>query len=171
MQTAPRKGSWSKPLADLVGRVIDPVLATQGFGQSEIVLRWREIAGERLAAVSEPLRLQWPSRGRNPSPDSSPQPATLIVRTEGGFAVELQHLAPLIVDRINARLGWRCVGRLTFRQGPLRAPTGLLRRPLTIDPEARVRAAEAAAPVADEKLRGALERLGSRVLSRPRAKT
>ena len=171
MQPPIRKGSWSKPLADFVGKAIDPVLAKQGFGQAEIVMHWPDIVGARLAQASEPMRLQWPTRGRNPSPDSPPQPATLIVRIESGFALELQHLAPLVIERINARLGWRCVGRLTFRQGPVVKGAGRRLSPPPVDPEAIRKAADAAAGVADEGLRVALERLGSRVFSRPRAKS
>ena len=58
----PRKEPWSRPLADLVGPIIDPVLAKRGFGQSDVILYWDEIVGERLAAMSQPLRLNWPPR-------------------------------------------------------------------------------------------------------------
>ena len=134
-------------------------------------MNWPDIVGARLAAASEPQRLQWPTRGRHPSPDSPSQPATLIVRIESGFALELQHLAPLVIERINARLGWRCVGRLTFRQGPL--PVGLAKRqrPPPLDPAAVQKAADETAVVEDPALREALTRLGSRVFSGPRAKT
>jgi hypothetical protein len=47
------------------------------------------------------------------------EPATLIVRVESAFALEVQHLAPIIIERVNARYGWRCIGRLSFRQGPV----------------------------------------------------
>ncbi len=171
MASHPRKGSWSKPLAEFVGRAIDPVLAKQGFGQSEIVMAWPGIVGARLAGVSEPLRLQWPSRGRHPAPDAPPQPATLIIRVESGFGLELQHLAPLVIERINGRLGWRCVGKLAFRQGPLAGHSSA--RPVRpkIDPAAARKATDETAAVEDPGLRAALARLGSRVYSSPRAKT
>ena len=54
-------------------------------------------------------------------PDARPEPATLVVRVESAFALELQHLAPLLIERINAHYGWRCVGRLVLKQGPVRA--------------------------------------------------
>ncbi len=165
------KKVWSRPLADFVGKAIDPVLAKQGFGETDIIMHWREIVGKRLAAASEPVRLQWPPRGRDKSPDKAPQPATLIVRVESGFGLELQHLAPLVIERINARLGWRCLGKLSFRQGPIGLAAKRPQRPGPADPVAVRKAAEETAGVADEALRAALTRLGSRVFTKSRAKT
>ena len=119
MPQPPRKKSWSRPLADFVGKVIDPVLAKQGFSESDLILHWDDIVGEQQAAKSRPIKLQWPPRPPGRHPDMPPQPATLVVRVEGGIALELQHRADQVLARINAHLGWRCVGRLAFRQGPI----------------------------------------------------
>lgn len=159
-----RRPSRPRALAELVGAAINPVLAKQGFGESDIILHWRDIVGARLGEVSEPMRLQWPSRPPGRSPDAAPEPATLIVRIEGAFAIELQHLAPLVIERVNARLGWRCVGRITLRQGPVRrAPPK--RRSAPVDPAAAREAQEAAGSIADEGLRDAIARLGAVALS------
>jgi hypothetical protein len=166
MQTFdPRKSSWSRPLADLVGAAMDPVLARQGFGQSNIILYWDDIVGTRIAAASQPLKLQWPPRGKNPNPSRGIEPAGLVIKVESGFALELQHLAPVIIDRVNAHLGWKCVGRLLLKQGPiLRRETGK-RRDLPIDPVARAEAEKTVTHISDIALREALTRLGARVLS------
>jgi hypothetical protein len=156
-----KTGSWSRPLADLVGKAIDPVLARQGLGESDVVLYWEDIVGERLAAMSEPLCLRWPPRGKA-QPDH--MPATLVVRVEGGYALELQHVSGLVIERVNAHLGFACVGRIAIKQGPLEGrPSG--RAPRRPPPAEAVAAAEAAvAGVEDEALRQALSRLGARVL-------
>jgi hypothetical protein len=165
MQTFDPRKSWSRPLADLVGAAMDPVLARQGFGQSNIILYWEDIVGERIAAASQPLKLQWPPRGKSPNPSRRIEPAGLVIRVESGFALELQHLAPVIIDRINAHLGWKCVGRLLLKQGPiLRRETGK-RRNLIIDPAAQAEAEKSVTNISDTPLREALTRLGARVLS------
>ena len=166
-----RRKPFAAPLADLVGAAIDPVLAKQGFGETDIILNWDEIAGERLAAVTEPLKLQWPSRGVKRSPDAPVEPATLVLRVEGAFAIEVQHLAAVLCERINARLGWRCIGRIVLRQGPVeRREAGPHR--MAPPPAAALEAAgRMARGVEDEALRDALTRLGARVLSQPRAKS
>jgi hypothetical protein len=165
----PQKRKPSRPtsLAELIGKALDPVIAKQGFGESDVILHWRDIAGARLAAVSDPIRLQWPPRPPGRSPEAPPDAATLVVRIEGAFALELQHLAPLLIERVNARLGWKCVGRISIRQGPShRLPARTGRR--APDPQATREAQEAVASIEDEGLRAALARLGAGALTESR---
>ncbi len=161
----PRKSSWSQPLADLVGAAMDPVLARQGFGQSNIILYWDDIVGERIASASQPLKLQWPPRGKNTNPGRGIEPAGLVIRVESGFALELQHLAPVIIDRVNAHLGWKCVGRLLLKQGPIVRRETAKRRNAPISPAALAEAEKTVTHIGDIALREALTRLGARVLS------
>ena len=166
MPPPPRKRPWSRPLADLVGGVLDPVLARQGFGESDLILHWDDIVGERLAAVSRPIKLVWPPRPAGHRADAAPQRASLVVRVEGGFAIELQHMGDQLLARINAHLGWRCIGKLSFRQGPIERAalaTGRARAPSS---EALAAAAGTVAGVEDEALRAALARLGAHAISR-----
>ncbi|MGB2729477.1 MAG: DciA family protein [Methylovirgula sp.] len=157
----PKPRPWSRPLADLVGAAMDPVLARQGFGASDIVLYWEEIVGERLAAMSEPLCLRWPPRGND---RGDLLPATLVVRVEGAHALELQHVSGMVIERVNAYLGFGCVGRIALKQGPLERCSK--RKASHQPPSAEaVAAAEAAvAGVTDDALHKALCRLGARVL-------
>lgn len=155
------KGAWSRPLADLVGAAIDPVLARQGFGQSDLILYWDDIVGERLAAMSQPIKLQWPARDRHGAEAS----ATLVVRVETGFALELQHLSGAVIERVNAHLGWRCVSRLTLKQGPVERRAARPARSLP-DPAAAKEAENLVTDIMDEGLRLALARLGAHALSR-----
>ena len=158
-----RKRPWSRPLADLVGTVIDPVLARQGFGESDIILHWDDIVGARLAAVSRPLELKWPPRGTGRRANVSPQPATLIVRVDGAFALELQHTAEQVLARINAHLGWRCVGKLAFRQGPIEAAVAHSSRRAQPTSASLRTASERMHGIEVAGLRDALARLGAHV--------
>jgi hypothetical protein len=162
---SPSKLPWSRPLADLVGAVVDPVLARQGFGQSNIILYWDEIVGERIAAASQPLKLQWPPRGKNPNPAHGIEPASLVIRVESGFALELQHLAPIVIDRVNAHLGWKCIGRLQLKQGPIQRIERHIRRHQPIMPNALAEVETKVANIENAHLRAALLRLGARILS------
>jgi hypothetical protein len=158
-----RPKTWSSPLADLVGPCLTPALAKFGFSEADLLMFWPEIVGERLARRCEPLRMQWPSRGTR---REVPEPATLIIRVEGAFALELQHQQSLVIERINTHFGWRCVGRLALRQGPI-APPPKARQPVPPPDGALVRRAhEITAGIEEEGLRRALVRLGSRVLTR-----
>jgi hypothetical protein len=165
--TAPRRNRRqnSIPIADLILPALGPALARRGFGEADIILHWEDIVGPRLAERSEPVKLQWPPRGPRLAPDASAEPATLVVRVEGAFALELQHLAPIIAERVNSHLGWRCVGRLALRQAPLKRSQRATPKLPAPSPAARAAAARAVEGIEDRDLRAALARLGARVLS------
>jgi hypothetical protein len=166
MSAAPRgKGRIGRPLAELVLKQLDPLVARQGFGEASLLMQWPEIVGARVAGLCAPERLQWPARGRKPAPDRPQDPATLILRVEPGFGLEVQHMASAIIERVNAHLGWRCVARLTLRQQALAARPTQRPRPQRVDPAARAQAQSATDGVEDEALRAALIRLGERALA------
>lgn len=171
MRPPKKRGAWSRPLADFVNGAMNPVLAKNGFGESDIILNWEEIAGQRLAAVCEPIKIQWPSRGPGSSPDAAREPAILVLRVEGAFALEAQHLSPVLVERVNAHLGWKCIGRVALRQGPLERRNAPKKAIGPIDPEALRQAAAMQTGIEDKDLQAALTRLGGRVLAGPRGKT
>jgi len=155
----PRK-AFARPLADLVGGTLQSVFARQGFAAVDIISHWEDIVGPELADRTEPLRLVWPRRD---DPDSG---GTLTVRVEGAYAIELQHLAPVVIERVNRYFGWRCVARIAIRQGPVTRRA----RPSALPPEPP---AEAVAAVErnlgafeDQGLKAALARLGAMVRSR-----
>ncbi|MGI6247704.1 MAG: DUF721 domain-containing protein [Pseudochelatococcus sp.] len=160
-----------KPLAELVDRCIEPVLAAQGFAASDVIFAWPEIVGDRLARHTEPLQVLWPrrSKGKHAASEASRQPGTLVVRVTGAFALELQHMAPVVVERVNTHFGWRCIGQLALRQGPIRreAIQGRAGAPpeQPLDPAQETLVREAVANIADDPLRAALENFGKAVLA------
>lgn len=159
--TPTKRGRGIRPLADLVEPCLAGAFAKQGFARTGLLTGWDEIAGERLAEHTAPLKIDWP-RHRD-DPEGPPEPATLVLKVESAFALEVQHEMPALVARINAHFGWRCVGRIVIRQGPVRRqPKGRPRSPVT-DEAARGRVADVVAKVDDEALREALRRLGEGV--------
>jgi hypothetical protein len=154
-------------LRDLIGKVVGETFVRQGFASAELVTRWTEIVGAEIAAHSEPIKIQWPravspsgaSRARGEG--SARPPGTLILRVEGPAAVEIQHLANLVCERVNRFLGWRAIERLALRQAPLRRAA---RQTATApDPLAAARLAASMPEITDEDLRQALARLGAAV--------
>ncbi len=149
--------SYAKPLRDLVGKVVGETFTRQGFASAELVTRWGEIAGADIAAHSQPIKIQWV----RPVEGEERQPGTLVLRVEGPAAIEIQHLANVICERVNRFLGWRAVGRVALRQAPLRRST---RKPAPAgDSAAAARIAAELPEIADEDLRQALARLGAAV--------
>lgn len=161
----PRRMQAPRPLADLVAPCLGPVLARQGFGEADVLLRWDDIVGADLAERCRPVKLQWRRRGAAADPDVPTEPATLVVRVEGAFALMLQHLAPVVLERVNGYLGWRCVGRLVLKQGPLVALPIRPAKPRRNEGRGRTRAAGLTAGVDHPGLREALIAFGSKVLA------
>jgi hypothetical protein len=153
-----------KPLAELLETCLGKAIAAQGFTGADLLVSWPEIVGERLGAASRPIRVDWPRRMPGERDDQR-QPATLVVRVEGAFALELQHLAPLVIERVNAFYGWRCVGRIVMKQAPVGRMRADLKPSPALSPAARAKVADAVAPVEVEPLRAALARLGDAVLA------
>jgi len=149
--------AFAKPLRDLLGKVVGESFTRQGFASAELVTRWPEIVGAEIAAHSEPVKIQWPR-----AVDASERPpGTLVLRVEGPGAVEIQHLANVVCERVNRFVGWRAVERIALRQAPLRRASHQFAAPA--DPAAAARIAASMPEIADEDLRQALARLGAAV--------
>lgn len=164
-----KKRRWATPLGDFVAPLVEPVLAKQGFGEASLVASWPEIVGETIARSCRPIKLQWPPRPPKRDPESPAEPATLVLRVAGGFALEAQHCAALIIERVNSHLGWNCVGKLAFRQGPVEQPARRRRLPAP-SAEALAEARQAAAAIEGADLREALARFGARVIGEAKAR-
>ncbi len=148
----------AKPLSLLLNDVFAEAYAKQGFAARELVTRWSEIAGAEIAAHSEPLRMQWP----RPVEGQPQEPATLVLRVEGPMALEIQHSADIILERVNRFFGWSAVGKLAFRQAPLsrsRRPG----RPRPPDAKSVAKVAATLESIEDEQLKDALARLGAAI--------
>lgn len=141
-----------------LSKVMKGPFAKRGFSQTEILSRWPTIVGPMLARHSCPERLTF-EREKTAG-------ANLLVRVEGAFGLELQHLAPQVIDRINTYFGYRAVARLSLLQGPIprqsprpRAAT----RDLTPAEEKSV--VDAVAATRDPELAQALAALGRAVVA------
>ncbi|MEO0961130.1 MAG: DciA family protein [Pseudomonadota bacterium] len=88
-----------------------------GFADDHVLTRWQEIVGPQMARLTSPERLSRPQKGKSGG-------STLTVRVAGAAALEMQHLAPQIIDKINGFYGRPMVARLKLVQGPLPKPAG-----------------------------------------------
>src|SRR6266542_6210981 len=87
----------ARAAGDLVGEVGGQSFRRFGFVQSSIVSRWAEIVGERYAKVSSPESIRFP-QGKKAG-------GALTLLVEGAHAPLIQHLAPLITERVNRFFG------------------------------------------------------------------
>jgi hypothetical protein len=141
-----------------LGAILDPVARRRGFAQASLLADWPTIVGPVLARRCQPVRVDY-APGRR-------QGGTLLLRTSGSAAVEVQHAAPQILERINTYFGFPAVRQLRLLQMPLPAvapPPRVGPRPLAPHEEAAV--AASVTGIGDRELREALLVLGRAVRS------
>src|SRR5215213_6505775 len=119
-EDAPRSGR-PRAAGELVGQIGGVAFRRFGFVQSAIVSRWAEIVGERYAKVSSPESIRFPAGKR--------AGGVLTLLVDGAHAPLIQHLTPMIVDRVNRFFGHPAINRIVFRQGKPPAPVARSPRP------------------------------------------
>lgn len=134
-------------------RIVGPIAARHGGGiLSRLKFDWAAIIGAEFAAATWPEAL---ARG-----------GILKLRVTPAKALEIQHRAPLVIDRINQFFGRGVIERLALVQGPLplTPPPSQQRsaRPLAQSEEAALD--DGLGGIDDPQLRAALDRLGRSVI-------
>ncbi len=146
-------------LASVLPKVTKTAMKRKGFAVGDVVHSWQSIVGEALSRQSCPESLYFPKNENGHG--------TLKVRVDGPLALELQHLAPLVIERVNGFYGYKVVERLTIVQGPVIRATPKVRKPVRpLTERERALLDEAVAGTKDDGLRHALESLGREVLAR-----
>ena len=105
----PPRSCRARSAGELVGAAGDPSFRRFGFVQGSIVSRWAEIVGERYARVSSPESIRFPA-GKKAG-------GVLTLMVDGAHAPLIQHLTPMIVERVNRFFGYSAINRIVFRQG------------------------------------------------------
>ncbi|MBL8630106.1 MAG: DUF721 domain-containing protein [Rhodospirillaceae bacterium] len=141
-------------------KVAHPILDKRGFASGAVIGRWPEIVGAELAAFAVPLEIKFP-RHRNDK-------ATLVLQVASGAAATLlQMKAPVLIDRVNAFLGYAAITRIEAQQGPLPRRRQAKRRPEPVLEQAELSGIEQKIKdIVSPDLRVALQKLGAAVARR-----
>src|SRR3954454_13517377 len=143
----------ARSAGELVGDVGGQSFKRFGFVQGSIVSRWNEIVGERYAKVSSPESIRFPTGKR--------AGGVLTLLVDGAHAPLIQHLTPLILDRVNRFFGYGAINRIVFRQGKPPAAAPRPERPqLRAVPK---ELGEGLREIADPELRLCLESLAAQI--------
>lgn len=145
----------------LLGAVLPPAARRRGLAEATILAEWATIVGPELAARCTPLALRQPPGGRGA--------AVLELAAGAAAALELQHTAPQLVERVNGHLGFRAVARLRLLRRAAAPPPAPV-EPAEADPAAEAglatALADATAELPEGELRAALHALGRTLLRR-----
>jgi len=141
---------------------------SRGFAVSRLLTHWSEIVGEATARVAHPVKVSYAQGGMG---------ATLSLLTSGAQAPMLEMQKQQIREKVNACYGYNAIARIHITQT---APTGFAEGQLAFDhgpkappgpdPATVETAREIADDVGDERLRLALEALGTNVLGKRNAR-
>lgn len=138
-----------RPVGALLPQVGGVAFRRFGFVHAELPARWAEIVGPVYARWSVPQSLRFPRGAKSGG--------TLTIRVASPFAIQLQHAAPQVIERVNRIFGHAAVARLRLVQGdpPRSRNHDMPRKVAEAFREIRL------PNVKDPELRRALEALGS----------
>jgi glutaredoxin len=142
-----------RAVGGLAQRLASGLAKGRGASIARLRAEWSAVVGPDLARITRPEALT-ASRGRSGK--------LLRLRVPGAAALEVQHMAGQVVERVNAYFGHKMIDDIRLVQGAIAAPTTAPPRPAP-DPKRVAEMTERAASVKDPELRAALARLGARV--------
>jgi hypothetical protein len=108
MSQSPKRGA--KPIAELIGASLDPLVRKRGLARTELLSWWPHIVGAAYAEHTAPERIRWTRDGTA---------ATLVVRCDPSMALQLAHETDRVRERLNAYFGYAAVGAVRIVQYPV----------------------------------------------------
>ncbi len=156
---APHRTGRMQPVAAALPKITAKAIGKRGFAEASLITDWASIVGPELAAVSQPTKLSFTPGERTGG--------TLSINVQGGVATELQHLEPVVVERINSHFGYGAVSRLRLVHAPSHRPPPRGRAksniPKPLNQTQRKALDELLRDVEDNDIRDALARLGGAI--------
>jgi hypothetical protein len=150
-----RARSVSEMLPD-VGRV---AFRRFGFVQSSIVSRWHEIVGAKYADVTAPESIRFPQGKR--------EQGTLNITVSSAYAPMIQHVEPVIMERVNRFFGYPAVSRVIMKQGAIAKTEPKRTRPELVAVPTEL--GDSLRTIADPELKAVLESLARGVATKSAA--
>lgn len=106
-----------RSLAQALQPVMRPLLKDRPLAEAQLLLDWPEVVGPHFAGLCRPLKVRFQRRGET-------RDGVLELACSGPAALELQHAAPQLLQRVNAFLGYPAVARLALKQVLSEPPPG-----------------------------------------------
>ncbi len=103
-----RNAYFAKPLQQFVEPLLRPLFKDRGAAAVKIIKEWENIVGKELSQHCLPDKITFPKNKNNCG--------TLRIMCEGVYALTLQHMQPVIIERIAGYFGYRAVERIVIEQ-------------------------------------------------------
>ncbi len=152
------RGGEPRAIADLVPEIGRAAFRKFGFIQSSVVSRWREIVGDRLAAVTQPAMIRFPA-GQKAG-------GTLHLTISGAHAPMLQHVAPDIITAVNRFFGYAAIANVRMTHGQIERPAPV--QPAAMLKPVPAELGDSLRDIGDPELRTVLERMAAGLAAPPK---
>jgi hypothetical protein len=148
-----KRNSYSLNLGRVIAKVVKPVMRQRGFYDVDIINDWENIVGPEWAKQTCPQKLNFNAHTR--------RSGTLHILVAPGASVLIQHIVPLIIDRVNTYFGFDAVNRIKLIHGNVLA---------SVQPKSKkhlkvVGPLPDVGEIADTDLKTALQHLGQSLIS------
>ena len=154
LQTKARPLGVTPPFSRALQKAMQPILKVAGPSPGTLAAQWPEIVGQRLAAITHPIRVQ-PAKGG----------ATLHIRAPSAAAPLIQHAQEGILQKVRMATGYDIV-KIKIDQ-TAGAPPKPKSPPPKLTEEQRTELTGSLASVKTGPLNKALAQLGEAVLAQP----
>ncbi len=112
-----RKVLTAASLSQVLGNVLEPVVARRTGMRLELLASWKELVGQEFANTTRPEKIDWPRRAHEDDPF---EPATLRVACEPSVALFFQHDLASVTERVNQFFGFEAIKRIRIVQKPVK---------------------------------------------------
>ena len=144
----------AKPVAELIGPALDPLVRKRGLARAELISWWPDIVGAAYAGRTAPERINWPRDGKA---------ATLFIRCDPSLALQLSYETDRVRERLNSYFGYPAVGAIRIVQQRIGEGKSA---PVVQGPEPQASPAlEGRLAGVEGRLQASLRTLGRRVLA------
>ena len=114
----PRKRKSARKVSELVGKIIQPVLARRTGMTIDLLAAWPELVGEQYRDFTRLEKINWPNRANEADPY---KPGILVVACEGARALYFQHEISHICERVNVFFGFAAIAKIKIVQKPVKS--------------------------------------------------
>ena len=99
-----------KSLLKITENIIEKSLSRLGSIHNHIFFNWAHIAGQ-YADITIPHKIKF---GRKKHIDGQ-----ITIKVQNGFGLEVQYAIPLLLDQINARVGFKAISKIKIIQADI----------------------------------------------------
>lgn len=110
-----KRARATQKLSSIVHQWVTPAFRRRGFVEHRIITHWPEIIGQNMVQYCIPKRVRFYS------PEKVDGTLTIEV-FNSGLAMELQHMEPVIVEKISTYFGYNVISHIKIIQNIKRLP-------------------------------------------------